>query len=106
MNRYIQYDARLKGDSPFLSAGYPPFLLDREGNWEEGPEPAGHVLVQFNMNGDVWEWVPPEYAYTLEDGWVTSVSFTDVAKMWRWPTSIRRRLNGLSFPSRGLVPGG
>lgn len=78
MNRYIQYDARLKGDSPFLSAGYPPFLLDREGNWEEGPEPAGHVLVQFNMNGDVREWVPPEYAYALEDGWVTSVSFTDV----------------------------
>lgn len=78
MNRYIQYDARSRGDSPFLSAGYPPFLLDREGNWEKGPEPTDHLVVYISMNGDAQDWVPPEYAYTLEDGQVTSVSFTDV----------------------------
>ena len=51
--------------------------LDAQGNWEKVPRPEGEAVAYVNLNGNAEDQFPAPFQYTLEDGRVIGVSFTD-----------------------------
>ena len=65
-NYYIRHDAYPDGTAVYL--------LDKEGNWYKAPGSGNIVVMDFSGGEDR---LPPPFTYTVEDGAVTGVSFTD-----------------------------